>query len=383
MKYLFYLLFLPIYMFSQQPKVDDEIFIYQDGWGQVEFKYTFESVNEVVWDHNGILRDKDKYGRSLNTNFPIKLKGNITIVTNSNGFDYILSHEQPDKPVFGNAIYKVTVEYDGDVQSTFYLNTIDCNYPNASAGYNDFTIKYLHSNKQFYFAEGKGVLYSSPSFVNVTNQTVSLWETEPIAWSGTSCYELFLNVTSQNGHPYLSWNPYHTSVSGYYVHKKLTTESGTITTQHFTTSTNWTDNDFTIGNPRFTNDEVEYWITAKLSGSQQSLDGNNVSAVGKSWIQWKIGTDNENSALSYKLNQNYPNPFNPSTIISYQLQKDGLVSIKVFDILGKEVADLINEKQDAGNYQIEFNAYNLPSGTYFYKIVSGNFTEVKKMILLR
>jgi len=60
-----------------------------------------------------------------------------------------------------------------------------------------------------------------------------------------------------------------------------------------------------------------------------------------------------------------------------------LFSIKVYDILGKEIAELINKNQTAGNYQVKFNASNLPSRTYFYKIVSGNFTEVRKMILLR
>ncbi len=96
----------------------------------------------------------------------------------------------------------------------------------------------------------------------------------------------------------------------------------------------------------------------------------------------------------YKLNQNYPNPFNPSTVISYQLSEGGFTSLKVYDILGNEIAELLNEYQAAGNYEINFNlgitpasagrrAMSLPSGIYLYTLKSGNFVSTKKMILLK
>ncbi len=87
--------------------------------------------------------------------------------------------------------------------------------------------------------------------------------------------------------------------------------------------------------------------------------------------------------ISYKLQQNYPNPFNPSTNISYQIQKAGIVSIKVYDILGRELKTLINKYQQSGNYEIQFNAAGLPSGVYFYQLRTNDFTSTKKMILLR
>ncbi|MCL4279869.1 MAG: T9SS type A sorting domain-containing protein, partial [Ignavibacteriaceae bacterium] len=86
---------------------------------------------------------------------------------------------------------------------------------------------------------------------------------------------------------------------------------------------------------------------------------------------------------AYSLSQNYPNPFNPTTTISYSIKSPGLVSLKVYDILGTEVASLVNENQEAGNYSVEFNAYNLTSGIYFYTLTSGNFVETKKLILLK
>ena len=92
-----------------------------------------------------------------------------------------------------------------------------------------------------------------------------------------------------------------------------------------------------------------------------------------------------NSGLieGYKLSQNYPNPFNPSTTINYTIPKTGLVTLKVFDISGREVANLVNEVKNAGTYDFKFYAGNLSSGVYFYRLESGNFVETKKMFLVK
>jgi len=83
------------------------------------------------------------------------------------------------------------------------------------------------------------------------------------------------------------------------------------------------------------------------------------------------------------LDQNYPNPFNPSTKISYIIPERSNVSLKVFNLLGSEVASLVNEEKSAGVYEVDFNAATLPSGVYFYKLQAGSFVEMKKMILLK
>lgn len=85
----------------------------------------------------------------------------------------------------------------------------------------------------------------------------------------------------------------------------------------------------------------------------------------------------------FSLSQNYPNPFNPTTKIKYQLPKAAEVSLKVFDVLGNEIANLVNKKQPAGFYEVEFDASDLSSGVYLYKIISGHYVDVKKMIVLR
>jgi hypothetical protein len=85
----------------------------------------------------------------------------------------------------------------------------------------------------------------------------------------------------------------------------------------------------------------------------------------------------------FSLNQNYPNPFNPTTNISYTIPQNGLVTLKVYNALGAEVAVLINNNQAAGSYSVNFNAENYSSGIYFYKLTSSNFIETKKMLLLK
>ncbi|MCZ7609342.1 MAG: T9SS type A sorting domain-containing protein [Ignavibacterium sp.] len=84
-----------------------------------------------------------------------------------------------------------------------------------------------------------------------------------------------------------------------------------------------------------------------------------------------------------KLYDNYPNPFNPSTIIKYSLKDDGKVSLKIFNSLGEEVRTLVNEIKPAGNYEVEFNASELPSGIYIYNIQAGEYISSKKMVLLK
>ncbi|MFA6979299.1 MAG: CotH kinase family protein [Ignavibacteriaceae bacterium] len=92
---------------------------------------------------------------------------------------------------------------------------------------------------------------------------------------------------------------------------------------------------------------------------------------------------NDEVVRNFELLQNYPNPFNPTTVIQYSLVKSQNVSLKVYDVLGNEVAILVNEFRQAGTHEVEFNPKNLSSGIYFYKIVSGSDREIKKMLLLR
>jgi len=96
-----------------------------------------------------------------------------------------------------------------------------------------------------------------------------------------------------------------------------------------------------------------------------------------------VVNDVTNLILNYELSQNYPNPFNPSTLIKYQIPELSFVTLKVYDVLGKEVVNLVNKEKSIGSYKVEFNAISLPSGIYFYQLQAGSFVETKKMVLMK
>jgi len=85
----------------------------------------------------------------------------------------------------------------------------------------------------------------------------------------------------------------------------------------------------------------------------------------------------------YILSQNYPNPFNPVTKIDFDLPKSGFISLKVFDVLGREVKTLVNEEKSAGSYSVDFNASDLSSGVYFYKMETEGYSDLKKMVVIK
>ncbi len=105
--------------------------------------------------------------------------------------------------------------------------------------------------------------------------------------------------------------------------------------------------------------------------------------TGKEVAVTGITKDNNKVANDFSLNQNYPNPFNPTTVISYQIPNSEFVTLKIYNILGSEIATLVNNKQSAGTYKVNFDASNLTSGIYFYQIQAGEFTQVRKMLLLK
>lgn len=115
-------------------------------------------------------------------------------------------------------------------------------------------------------------------------------------------------------------------------------------------------------------------------------DNGTISANQVSWNYGSGATSvekQEGIANSFSLAQNYPNPFNPTTTIQYSIPEDSHVSLKVFDVLGKEVAVLVNQEQKAGIYTSNFDASNLTSGIYFYTLTANNFTATKKLMLVK
>ena len=145
---------------------------------------------------------------------------------------------------------------------------------------------------------------------------------------------------------------------------------------------------------------TKYWagptaVAVHKGDNIQSITG----ILGFSFSNYKLTPRNDNDIVgfhisdvksdsyvmptAYKLNQNFPNPFNPSTVISYDIPKSGIVNIKIFNVLGQLMKTLVNQPQTAGSHQVNFNASSLTSGIYFYSLTVDNFTQVKKMMLIK
>jgi hypothetical protein len=142
-------------------------------------------------------------------------------------------------------------------------------------------------------------------------------------------------------------------------------------------------------------EEYTYWVYLNTDSGTRLPDTGDTLTV----IQYKaflpgdyftFNTENVMSAdqfqgdnHSFKLYQNYPNPFNPVTNISYSIPSPGYVELKVYDILGRLVRTLVNGYKNTGQYKVEFNGSNLASGVYIYRLIAGNFSSSKKLLLLK
>lgn len=176
----------------------------------------------------------------------------------------------------------------------------------------------------------------------------------PAAWQTQMCYDLcyapFIDTISLPGDPPYNIAPNHTDTLFYI--------------------------DFTCDGEGLGTAVVRMYNTDDPSQFVQDTFRVQVGSVGVNIIS--------SIAETYSLSQNYPNPFNPATNINFSIAKSGNVNLKVYDILGNEVANLLNnEKLSSGKYNVNFNASNLSSGIYYYSLRTDNFTDTKKMLLVK
>jgi len=136
----------------------------------------------------------------------------------------------------------------------------------------------------------------------------------------------------------------------------------------------------------FTNDiglDFSYW---GLQGTQMSLKRRIKGCIISGIVYGDpspVDEETQKAPLEFTLLQNYPNPFNPATTINFEIPEREFVTLKVYDILGREFATLVDEEKPAGSYEVQFSASGLTSGIYFYQFQAGNYSETKKMILLK
>lgn len=146
--------------------------------------------------------------------------------------------------------------------------------------------------------------------------------------------------------------------------------------------TNWTI--YNTTNSGLTDDRINAIAIDEQGNKWFGTDFGGLNVYNESGIVLTaVNRKGDQQPTTFSLSQNYPNPFNPSTAISYQVSSSGQITLKVYDVLGREVATLVNAKQNVGNYAVRFDASKLSSGVYFYRLDAVEYSKTMKMILVK
>lgn len=283
------------------------------------------------------------------------------------------------EPYIGLGLYKITVgQTIPDFPYVFfYFDWRTSDLPPGPHEWDDQRFVYSYSQNKIY-------RYNDPNETSINLQTLTIWdEIENISLDKANLEPLppeDLTYVSYQDHPKLLWenSPY----PEYLTHFEIYRNTGTGWTKINTQSKNllyYIDDDINIGQLA---DCVSYKVRS-LNGTVLSSSYSNSISAGCPNSFWKNSNNNLENGNSFHLEQNYPNPFNPFTNIKFSIKEDTFVSLKLYNILGKEILTLVEGFKESGIYNIEFDARMLESGMYIYELRTDNYRNVKKLILLR
>lgn len=229
--------------------------------------------------------------------------------------------------------------------------------------------------------------FASYYYIQALNGTQSLYSSNIVKNLSITDWTKTLKISNYYNRPRLTWAPYNVGLYSNYsykVYRKVETIPPSRPPAQYELISeiadnnpilSYTDFDFQIGGNSLV---ASYYIKATVPDLFVSSASNIVSS---NVLLYKNATSE--FPKEYFIDQNYPNPFNPLTKITYSIKEAGLVKLRVYDILGSEVAMLVNEIKEAGDHSVEFIASNLPSGVYVYTLQVNGFTDSKKMLLMK
>jgi hypothetical protein len=357
---------------------------------QQEIVHTIEAIG-IYWEYDDgwlISTDPDGEGSEITTTG----NSNFSYLCGWPGWDFFWLDANPDYP-WAIGFYEVYNDYNDEY---FYIDCRVDAFGTNGTGYNppDFWVYLNSSNDHYYFDDS-----SSPQWNPVTNsQVLRIWEVHgvnpPTTNSLTNFWSNVLVVIEDlNNHPRFAWGPYPDNIQGTIIGFRIyrcahhTAGQPGSFSLFATVDENvfeYTDTTATVGTDVYAN---SYYIKCIYTNDQeQIIETSATNSVEILLAQPDKRSSQNNSAkvgFSYELRQNYPNPFNPVTKINYSVKNSGFVILKVYNILGTEMATLVNEVKQVGNYEILFNASELPSGIYLYQLSTGNLVLSKKMVLVK
>jgi hypothetical protein len=361
------LIFTCIFVKAQKETVAGElsIWVYNNPQNK-NISLTLELVSPACWDENHYITELFNGG---------------TVSGTSNWLEFLVCWETfPEEyyRTFGLGLYKITAKVNGVVKDHFFIDYRTSDLPGAIGlgcqidyllDFNVGTEKFYYRGTQDEFSDYHAFWDLRPCVDLITDGLEDHWE---------NALAVVYRKNSGVNEPFLAWGPYNDfQPTGYKIYWRLggsgnfsllaTVDANTFTYQH---------NGLAVGSGLL----AEYKVQAY--NNQSTSDFTNIASITTSGFYKENSRGIESGYVSdYQLYQNYPNPFNPSTVISYQTPSDNFVTLKVFDVLGREVAELVNTYKEAGTHSVEFNGSELSSGMYLYRIQIGSYVETRKLIL--
>ena len=348
-----------------------QLFLGITGVGGSEVVYHTIDAEGVVWEKSGsnyiISEDEDIYS---STNYST---GNFTSGDSATRapFNWVWLSQLGRVSPWGLGLYKIT---NSKVSGKyFYLDTRDNEYVESLLTNPDVWFIYnVTQGKYFCFSRcgtppppiENGSLVRVSDIIGFTSKTDKLED----FWGNA-----LVIVNNGNNRPKLMWGKYPTSSVVLYLIYRDDSGSGNFTRIASVSNSTYTytDNSVIINQPGQT-----IYYKVKPLGKEYT------NTVSTTIIPYKIGTESED-VLTYSLSQNYPNPFNPATVISYSVAENSLITLKVYDVIGNEISELLNEVKEPGNYSVSFDASSLSSGIYFYTLKANGYSLTKKMLLAK
>lgn len=285
-------------------------------------------------------------------------------------------------PAFAVGLYKISAIENGVEQAYFYMDW-RTSYYCVNNEDPDVQFSYDVTNNIFLY----NTLNINSSYQTFWNLTENLFITSGLENYWENC---LVSLPIGGGHPNIYWGRHplddvEFEVDNYKIYRAVSSGLPPPNPNYTSIATvgsdiySFIDYDFATGGPL----SLQYRVTAVYEDLAESvyetIPTNSVLISGGLYKDYS----EVDEKIEFYLSDNYPNPFNPTTTINYTIESSGLVILNIYDVLGTNVATLVNEIKEAGNHSVKFNAENLPSGIYFYELNAGGFVQTKKMNLMK
>ncbi len=368
-----------------------------DGWLDL-FVLNYEGQNDYLYHNNGgqsftkILNlpmvNDNRWGNSCGwADFNNDGNPDLFVTNNSSNNSLFINHGNGD---FSQSNLEITLEGNshgftfGDYNNDGYEDLFVCNRNRHNTLYrNNEGISFTKITDEIINMEG-GSSSIAASMIDYNNDgNPDVFVTNRFSIPNNYLYK---NISSGNNSITIKLNGCISNRSAIGARIKILA-GGILQYKDVTSGTGWGSQcalwpHFGLGNAAVIDSLIVYWPSDSIT-KLSNVAVNQFVTINECGTEI-IGISNYNEiSLNYFLSQNYPNPFNPATVINYEIPENRFTKLKVYDILGNEIAVLVNEIQNAGMYNIRFDGSGLPSGIYYYKLESGNFISSKKMTLIK